>query len=119
MFPYYNQPYPSFELTNNNAKIKRLQERLEDLIKLKERTNNENKYPEIEGLKVVEDTTDMRIRILFDEIPNEETRILLKQNGFKWSPRNSAWQRQLTNNGIYSTKKLLNELKEKNNGTIL
>lgn len=119
MFPYYNQPYPSFELTNNNAKIKRLQERLEDLIKLKERTNNENKYPEIEGLKVVEDTNDMRIRILFDEIPNEETRTTLKQNGFKWSPKNSAWQRQLTNNGIYSTKKLLNELKEKNNGTIL
>lgn len=53
----------------------------------------------------------MRIRILFDEIPSADTRMLLKNWGFKWSPKNSAWQRQLTNNGIYATKKVLEKLK--------
>ncbi|MBQ4558682.1 MAG: hypothetical protein IJA61_04840 [Clostridia bacterium] len=114
IFHYYSQPYPSFELTNNNQNLHRLQDRLENLKKLKERANteNENKYLKVEGLEVVEDATDMRIRIIFDEIPNEETRTLLKSYGFKWSPKNSAWQRQLTNNGIYATKKVLEKLKE-------
>ena len=75
---------------------------------------NENKYIKVDGLEVIEDATDMRIRIVFDEIPNEETRTLLKSYGFKWSPKNSAWQRQLTSNGIYATKKVLEILKEKN-----
>lgn len=55
----------------------------------------------------------MRIRLIFDNIPNEEIRTILKSNGFKWSPKNSAWQRQLTNNGIYATKQVLETLKEK------
>ena len=55
----------------------------------------------------------MRIRLIFDNIPDAETRDMLKNNGFKWSPKNSAWQRQLTSNGIYATKKVLEQLKEK------
>ena len=115
MFHYYSQPFPSFELTNNNANIRRLKERVESLKKLKERANteNENKYIQVDGLQVVEDAEDMRIRIIFDNIPDEETRTLLKSYGFKWSPKNSAWQRQLTGNGIYSTKLVLEKLKEK------
>lgn len=112
-FSYYGQPYPSFELTNNNANIHRLVDRLNNLKSLKERAeNNTNDYIEVKGLQTVEDTTDMRIRLIFDEIPNNEIRNLLKQNGFKWSPKNTAWQRQLTNNGIYATKQLLSKLKE-------
>lgn len=114
MFSYYGQPYPSFELTNNNQNIHRLQERLETLKKLKERANNEddNKYIKIDGLQVVEDSTDMRIKLIFDDIPDSQTRDLLKHKGFRWSPTNKAWQRQLTRNGIYETKLLLEQLKE-------
>lgn len=115
-YPYLQQPFPSYELTNNNANIRRLKERVESLKKLKERANSEseNKYIQVDGLQVVEDAEDMRIRIIFDNIPDEETRTLLKSYGFKWSPKNSAWQRQLTGNGIYATKTVLEKLKEKN-----
>ena len=115
-YPYLQQPFPSYELTNNNANIRRLKERVESLKKLKERANteSENKYIQVDGLQVVEDAEDMRIRIIFDNIPDEETRTLLKSYGFKWSPKNSAWQRQLTANGIYATKTVLEKLKEKN-----
>lgn len=116
MFHYYSQPYPTFELTNNNQNLHRLKDRLENLKKLKERasSDNENKYIQVDGLEVVEDANDMRIRIIFENIPNEQTRTLLKSYGFKWSPKNSAWQRQLTSNGIYATKRVLEKLKENN-----
>ena len=115
MFTYYSQPYPSFELTNNNQNIHRLMDRLENLKKLKQRADKptESKYQNVDGLEVIEDADDMRIRLIFDNIPDAETRDMLKNNGFKWSPKNSAWQRQLTSNGIYATKKVLEQLKEK------
>lgn len=111
---YYGQPYPAFELSNNNQNIHRLKERLENLKKLKERAEQgcEDKYIQVNGVKVVEDSEDMRIKLLFNEIPNEEVREFIKHYGFRWSPKNKAWQRQLTNNGIYSTKKVLEKLKE-------
>lgn len=109
----YDVPYASYTLQNNNAEIRRNKQRLEELKKLKERAEqkSEEKYIQVDGVKVVEDATDMRIRILFDEIPSADTRMLLKNWGFKWSPKNSAWQRQLTTNGIYATKKVLEQLK--------
>lgn len=110
---FYDVPYASYTLQNNNAEIRRNKQRLEELKKLKERAEqkSEEKYIQVDGVKVVEDATDMRIRILFDEIPSADTRMLLKNWGFKRSPKNSAWQRQLTTNGIYATKKVLEQLK--------
>jgi len=32
---------------------------------------------------------------------------LLKSRGFRWSPRNEAWQRQLNNSGIYNAQYLI------------
>lgn len=113
-YSYYDCPFPSYKLTNNNSEIRRLKDRLSNIQKLKERAENnaENKYIKVDGVEVVEDATDMRIRIIFNEIPDSETRNLLKSNGFKWSPKNSAWQRQLTTNGIYATKRVLEILNQ-------
>ena len=38
---------------------------------------------------------------LFEEKPDEKTREALKENGFRWSPKAGAWQRQLNDNAIY------------------
>jgi len=45
-----------------------------------------------------------RIQFIFDEIPSEETRKMLKSHGFKWSPTETAWQRQRTLNAVNVTK---------------
>ena len=37
-----------------------------------------------------------RLQIFFDEKPDAATREELKSNGFRWSPKAEAWQRQLT-----------------------
>jgi hypothetical protein len=102
-----NKPFPSFELTNNNAKIKNTKERLERLQKAKE---NGTKEVENEFCKVIENTELMRIQLIFDGKPDDKIREILKSNGFKWCPSNMAWQRQLTNNGKYATKQVLKEL---------
>lgn len=67
---------------------------------------------EIDGLRVVENVEQMRIQLLFDGKPCEETRTLLKSYGFKWSPKNMAWQRVLNNNGKYAAGKVIEKLKE-------
>ena len=64
----------------------------------------EDKEYKFDGGKDVICNSDERIRIYFDEKPNSETRSILKGNAFKWSPKNNAWQRQLTPNARFALK---------------
>lgn len=107
-------PCPPFMLQNSNAEIKRLRGRIEELERLKKEAEKpvENKYPAVDGVEVIENADAMRIQLVFDDKPDEKTRELLKSNGFRWAPSAGAWQRQLTQNGIYATKRVLGALKE-------
>ena len=49
-------------------------------------------------------------QLIFDGKPDDATRELLKNYGFRWSPRNSAWQRQLTANGKRAARLVMKEL---------
>lgn len=48
-----------------------------------------------------------RLQILFDSIPDADTRSALKGDGFRWSPKNQAWQRQLTPNAERAARRIL------------
>ncbi len=102
-------PFLPYELSNNNANIKRTRDRLERLKKVKEAgiKEAENKF-----CKVVENTEIMRLQLIFDGKPEPEVRDILKSNGFKWAPSQSAWQRQLTNNARYALKSVMEELEK-------
>lgn len=52
------------------------------------------------SVKVVYNTEQNRLQLLFPGKPEAEMIRKLKQHGFKWSPRNKAWQRQLTPNAL-------------------
>ena len=101
--------YPSYLLTNNNANIHRVEERLKRLKAVKEKGSSEQEY---ETFKVVENTDVMRYQIIFDDKPDTEVRTLLKSNGFKWAPSQGAWQRQITTNGKYALNSVVEKLKE-------
>lgn len=75
--------------------------------KQQERANRKNKEAPFEGGKVVYNYEEDRLQILFDKIPDAEMRTALKRNAFKWSPRNQAWQRQLTRNAEYAVGQVL------------
>lgn len=101
--------YPNFQLSNNNANIHRVEERLKRLKAVKERGSSEQEY---KTFKAVENTEAMRYQIIFDGKPDAEIRTLLKSNGFKWAPSQGAWQRQITSNGKWALKKVVEKLKE-------
>ena len=94
-----DKPYPTWALSNNNAEIRRVKGRIKSLS-----LQNEIGYVgwEFEGGKVEANTEVNRLQISFDEKPDAATREELKSNGFRWSPKAEAWQRQLTDNAYYS-----------------
>ena len=94
-----DKPYPTWALSNNNAEIRRVKERIKSLSLQKEIG-----YVgwEFEGGKVEANTEANRLQIFFEEKPDAATREELKSNGFRWSPKAEAWQRQLTDNAYYS-----------------
>jgi hypothetical protein len=102
-------PFESYELTNNNANIRRMKERLATLEKAK---NTETKEQDVKGIRVVENTDAMRLQLFFPGKPDEATRSILKSNGFLWAPSVGAWQRQLTSNGRYACKQVLAKIGE-------
>ena len=59
--------------------------------------------------EVIQNEEMNRLQLLFDGKPDEKKRRILKKNGFKWSPKNNTWQRQLTNNALYSAKLIISE----------
>ena len=109
-----DKPFPGWALSNNNANIRRLKERLEKLKAIKEAGTQEHSEDEvgIEGLKIVENTEAMRIQLIFDDKPDDKTRELLKRNGFRWSPRFTAWQRNLNENVKWAARRVIEELKK-------
>ena len=105
--------YP-WQLSNRNAEMRRIRERIAALEKEKTAGTRTHTYEGLPGLEVVENAENMRIQLKFDGKPDEETRATLKGNGFRWSPKEGAWQRQLNNNGRYAAKTVLQKLKDKN-----
>lgn len=95
------KPYEGWALSNNNAEIHRIKERITSLTHKKEVGFT---GWEFDGGRVEANSEDNRLRIFFDEKPDENIRTELKSKGFKWAPSVKAWQRQLNNNAIYTAK---------------
>ena len=90
-----SRPYQSFVLSNNNAEIRRIRARIEQV-----RQHEDTQFAgwEFEGGRVEANKADNRLQIFFDGKPDEGTRDELKANGFRWAPSVGAWQRQLNMN---------------------
>ena len=106
----YDVPYPQYALSNDNQNINRIEGRIAELKRLKE---NKGLQENNDIYKLWTDKQDMRIRISFEVgKPDQEIIDMLKGKSFKWSPKNKAWQRQLTDNAVYDTKRLQEALHE-------
>lgn len=85
--------FATYHLSNNLAKIKDAQARLDRLTAM---LGNDDSDEEHSWGTLAWVYSEERVRFLFDEKPDRETISLLKSESFKWSPSNSAWQRQIT-----------------------
>lgn len=97
------QPYMSYSLSNNNAEIRRLKQRIESL---KKRKDGLFTGWEFEGGKVEANAEANRLQIHFEDKPSPELRSELKSNGFRWAPYSKVWQRQLNGNAIYAADRI-------------
>lgn len=101
--------FADYALKNNNAEIRRLRGRIQEeerRAKQAEAASDSETEFAFDGGTVEVDYDDNRIRISHDSKPDEEVRDQLKKSGWRWSRKSGAWQRQLTNNAIYSAESI-------------
>ena len=122
---FARQPFAAYRLQNGNAELRRIQGRIDELNKAQAaaeaaKANPEAakaataaKYPHVDGVEVEENNEEMRVQLRFPGKPDDETRTLLKSWGFRWSPTQGAWQRQLNGNGTNAARNVMEKLANK------
>ena len=93
------KPYESYALSNNNASIRQVKARIEELKK-----QAETVYIgwDFEGGFVDVDRAANRLQVFFDDKPEREVCAAMRHAGFRWAPSVGAWQRQLNSNAFYA-----------------
>ena len=96
--------YPSYKLTNNNANIKRMKERVRVMAVREDTPTAEIAFA---GGTIIDSNEEDRVQIYFDETPDAEMRSKLKSAGWHWSPSNGVWQRKRTAAAMGSAKQIV------------
>lgn len=107
--------FPNYALQNNNANIHRVESRIKELKVAKEKGTQET---ECKFFKIVRNTEEMRLQLIFEGKPEPEVREVVKSNGFRWTPSQSAWQRHLNRNSEYSLERVIEALKQMEGTTV-
>ena len=92
---YLKPGFQRYQLSNNNAEIRRLSKRIEIEKKLAVMAEAGNKKWLFNGGTVTENYEQNRLQIAHDKKPDRATIQALKKAGFRWAPSQGAWQRQL------------------------
>ena len=103
----YGSPFPAYEMSSIRGKIERTEQRLAELDRREQKAAEPQTGTAFDGGQIVRNIDLNRLQILFDAIPDADIRTALKQNGFRWSPKNQAWQRQLTDNAERAARQVL------------
>ena len=95
------KPYEGYELSNNNASIRQVKARIEELTRQAETVYEGWKF---DGGEVKMNREANRLQVFFDERPDRETCSAMRHGGFRWAPSVGAWQRQLNDNAVWTAK---------------
>ena len=101
---WWGAGFAPFQLSNNSAKIRDTERKLKQHQNMAEKEDSEMTY---EWGTLRRDYSEERYRLVFDGKPSKPVIDLLKGHGFKWSPKNEAWQRQITPNATYTLERLV------------
>lgn len=105
-----------FGLQNNNANMKRIEERIKELEAKEEKkeANPITRYNFTGGHFLVNYEVD-RIQIFFDTRPTADELTTWKAKGlntFNWSPTATAWQRKITPNALGTVKRMFDKIEK-------
>lgn len=103
--------FPPFMLANRRANIRRIRERIATL---QASAGRESTEAEIDGVRIVENADENRVQLFFPGKPSDDARTLLKSRGFRWSPSNGCWQRQLTQAAVDVARLIVERLSAQN-----
>lgn len=102
--------FKPYQLSNNNAQIRRLSGRLKELEEKQLKADKVgNITEEINGRQLVQNYELDRIQIIFPAKPPADICKALRHEGFVWSPSNKAWQRKLTPQAIHIAREFLQQ----------
>lgn len=101
--------FADYALRNNLAKIKDTEAKMKRHAAMASQEDTEKEYS---WGTLRTDYSDERYRFIFDGKPAQEVIDLMKQNAFKWSRANMAWQRQITPNSRYAVGRMVEKLNE-------
>lgn len=91
-YTWQKGPFESYQMSNNNANIKRTKERLKELIE-KSFDETTTLYDE-NDIQVIDNVEENRVQVFFPGKPSAEIRKKLSSSGFNFSRTNGAWQRK-------------------------
>lgn len=95
--------FERFQLSNNSQNMARVRKRIAILEKQSQLVSKEET---INGIRIFINTEANRIQLFFPGKPAEEVRHQLKSHGFRWSPREGAWQRHISNMAAYYAQRI-------------
>lgn len=95
--------FPDYQLTNNNANIRRMHQRLKGLVDEGGRESVTLTFP---GGRVEDNAEEHRVRIYHDARPPAETIAKLRTYGFHWTPSQGCWQRLRNNSARYAAEQI-------------
>ena len=90
--------FERFQLSNNSQNMARVRKRIAILEKQSQLVSKEETINEV---RIFTNVNANRVQLFFPGKPSEEVRRNLKRHGFRWSPREGAWQRHISNMAIY------------------
>lgn len=109
-------PAEGYVLTNLNAQIKQAQARLAEIEAMPAGHELAEGGAVIDTpagkVERIENGPAARIQLMFEGKPAAEIRAILKSNGFRWAPSQSAWQRHLNANGRAAADRALAQIME-------
>lgn len=97
---YVRRAIPWFQRRNNAAKRAAISAAAKEA-----GVNHEER--EVAGVRIIKNTALDRVQLIFPGKPDPEMIANLKKSAFRWSPREGAWQRQLTRNGVWAAEGIL------------
>ena len=101
--PGYSSGFQTFELTNHNAKIKRLEQKVRIMkIRIERKESFEKINFEGGSINIEND----RVVIRHDERPPVEIIAKLRDQGFRWSPNWHCWCRKHTGKALLDAKEI-------------
>ena len=102
-----SKPFASYSLSNNNANIRRIRQRIEEVTQLRESDALELTHDDYRLF-----TDNGRLQFEFKGKPNEQARAVIKGHTFKWSRYSGTWVRKATANAVRSAERAAAELNE-------